>query len=102
MAVAAKKKTITSAAPKGLLAGTIPTKKLTKEQLFKTHEGHIKKQNAAQAPNGPRAVKQPNLAEAYPASTKSIRDLEIVCRCTQARSGSFNDIRLTPSPDPIK
>lgn len=82
MAVAAKQKTITSAPPKSSLAGTIPTKKLTKEQLFKTHEKHIKEQNATQTPNGPRPVKQPNLAEAYPASTKSIRDLEIVCCCT--------------------
>ncbi|KAK1778009.1 hypothetical protein QBC45DRAFT_452057 [Copromyces sp. CBS 386.78] len=78
MAVAAKQKTITSAPPKSSLAGTIPTKKLTKEQLFKTHEGHIKTQNATQTPNGPRAVKQPNLAEAYPASTKSIKDVEII------------------------
>ncbi|KAJ4395505.1 hypothetical protein N0V85_006522 [Neurospora sp. IMI 360204] len=78
MAVVAKQKTITSAPQNSSLAGTIPTKKLTKEQLFKTHEGHIKKQNATQIPNGPRAVKQPNLAEAYPASTKSIRDLEII------------------------
>lgn len=84
MAVSAKQKTIISAPQKSSLAGTIPTKKLTKEQLFKTHEEHIKQQNATQTPNGPRPVKQPNLAEAYPASTKSIRDLEIVCCCTQA------------------
>ncbi|KAK3488611.1 hypothetical protein B0T13DRAFT_514986 [Neurospora crassa] len=78
MAVPAKPKTISSAPQKNSLAGTIPTKKLTKEQLFKTHAEHIKQQNATQTPNGPRPVKQPNLAEAYPASTKSIRDLEII------------------------
>lgn len=101
MAVAAKQKTTVTPAPqKGPLAGTIPTKKLTKEQLFKTHEGHLQKQNATQTPNGPRPVKQPNLAEAYPASTKSIRDLEIVCRRSQTLFSV--QIRLTRIADSTK
>ncbi|KAK4193215.1 hypothetical protein QBC35DRAFT_519407 [Podospora australis] len=55
---------------------TTPRKRPTKEELLKTHNTHIKKQETA--PNAPRPVKQPILSEAYPASTKSIRDVEII------------------------
>lgn len=57
-------------------AGTVPPKRLTKDELVKTHAVYLKKQS--NSPNAPRAVKQPVMSEAYPASTKSIRDLEIV------------------------
>jgi hypothetical protein len=56
--------------------GAVPARRLTKEQLLETHKGHLKKQDLA--PNAPRPVKQPILTEAYPASTKSIRDVELV------------------------
>jgi len=57
-------------------AGTVPSRRLTKDELIKSHNAHLKKQK--NAPNAPRAVKQPVMSEAYPASTKSIRELEIV------------------------
>ncbi|KAK4167213.1 SET and MYND domain-containing protein 4 [Cladorrhinum sp. PSN259] len=49
---------------------------LTKEQLLKTHNSHLKKQE--NLPDAPRPVKQPVLSEAYPASTKSIREVDII------------------------
>ncbi len=58
------------------LADTLPTGKLTREQLVRTHRSHLKKQD--RAPDAPRPVKQPDMSEAYPPSTRSIRDLEIV------------------------
>ncbi|KAL2199451.1 hypothetical protein P885DRAFT_31246 [Corynascus similis CBS 632.67] len=57
-------------------AGTVPSRRLTKDELIKSHNAHLKKQN--NAPNAPRAVKQPVMSEAYPASTMSIRELEII------------------------
>jgi hypothetical protein len=56
--------------------GPTPPRRLTKEELVKTHSTHLKKQDSS--PNAPRPVKQPIMSEAYPASTKSIRELEIV------------------------
>jgi hypothetical protein len=56
--------------------GAVPVRRLTKEQLLETHKGHLKKQDLS--PNAPRPVKQPILTEAYPASTKSIRDVDLV------------------------
>ncbi|KAK3393249.1 hypothetical protein B0H63DRAFT_406376 [Podospora didyma] len=56
--------------------GQPPPRKLSKEELVKTHKGYLKKQNLS--PDAPRPVKQPVLSEAYPASTKSIRDVEIM------------------------
>jgi len=56
--------------------GAVPAKRLTKEQLLETHKGHLKKQDLS--PDAPRPVKQPILAEAYPASTKSIREVDLV------------------------
>lgn len=57
-------------------AGSVPKGRLTKEQLVKTHKTYLDKQD--NSANAPRPVKQPILSEAYPASTKSIRELEIV------------------------
>ena len=54
----------------------MPPKRKAKDELVRTHVSHLKTQNANQ--NAPRAVKQPVLSEAYPASIRSIRDLEIV------------------------
>ncbi len=48
----------------------------SKEELVNTHKTYLDKQD--DSPHAPRAVKQPALEEAYPASTRSIRDLEIV------------------------
>ncbi|SPQ18407.1 b948e930-a345-4c23-a8e7-80127fed34cc [Thermothielavioides terrestris] len=56
--------------------GAVPARRLTKEELVKTHATHLKKQNTS--PNAPRPVKQPVMSDAYPASTKSIRELEII------------------------
>lgn len=56
--------------------GSVPPRRLTKEQLAKTHNQHLKKQDLS--PDAPRPVKQPILSEAYPASTKSIKELDIV------------------------
>ena len=56
--------------------GAVPARRVTKEQLLKTHKTHLQKQDLS--PNAPRPVKQPILSEAYPASIKSIRDVEIV------------------------
>ncbi len=56
-------------------AGAIP-RRLGKEELVGTHKKHLDQQN--NSPHAPRAVKQPIMSEAYPASIKSIRDLEIV------------------------
>jgi hypothetical protein len=58
------------------LVGTVPAKKLTRDELVRTHRSHLKKQDLS--PDAPRPVKQPMLEELYNASTKSIRDLEIV------------------------
>ncbi|KAM7193872.1 hypothetical protein V8F33_007558 [Rhypophila sp. PSN 637] len=59
-----------------LLGGKVPLQKLTREQLLKTHRAHVEKQDLA--PDAPRPVKQPVMAEAYPACTKSIKELEII------------------------
>ena len=56
-------------------AGAIP-RRLSKEELVGTHKKHLDTQN--NSPHAPRAVKQPILTEAYQASIKSIRELEIV------------------------
>ncbi|KAK3329936.1 hypothetical protein B0H66DRAFT_468732 [Apodospora peruviana] len=58
------------------LAGQVPPRRLTKTELLKTHKTHIKKQDLA--PDAPRPVKQPIMSDAYPASTKLIRDVEII------------------------
>jgi len=62
---------------KAQIVGNVPPRKLTRKELLKTHKKHVEKQD--RAPNAPRPVKQPFMHQAYPASTKSIRDLEIVC-----------------------
>lgn len=56
--------------------GAMPARRLTKEELLETHKGHLTKQDLS--PNAPRPVKQPILSEAYPASTKSIREVDLV------------------------
>jgi hypothetical protein len=56
--------------------GVLPKRRLTKEELTKTHSTHLKKQD--NSPHAPRPVKQPVMSDAYPASSKSIRELEIV------------------------
>jgi len=58
------------------LTGNVPPKRLTKEELVRTHQAHVKKQDVSQG--APRQVKQPMLEEKYGASTRSIRDLELV------------------------
>ncbi|KAB5549606.1 hypothetical protein GE09DRAFT_1241242 [Coniochaeta sp. 2T2.1] len=58
------------------LRGKLPPRRPTKEELIGTHKSHLKKQDLT--PDAPRPVKQPLLAESYPASTRSIRDLEII------------------------
>ncbi|KAK0630223.1 hypothetical protein B0T17DRAFT_488123 [Bombardia bombarda] len=58
------------------VAGGIPPQRLSKEELTKTHKTHLKNQDLS--PDAPRPVKQPIMAEAYPASTKSIREVEII------------------------
>ncbi|KAL2021602.1 hypothetical protein VTK56DRAFT_6955 [Thermocarpiscus australiensis] len=57
-------------------AGAVPVRRLTKEELVKTHRTYLKKQD--NSPDAPRPVKQPIMSEAYPASTKSIRELDII------------------------
>ncbi len=57
-------------------ATAAPVRRLGKEELVNTHKSYLEKQD--NSPHAPRAVKQPVLEEAYPASTRSIRDLEIV------------------------
>ncbi|KAK3309870.1 uncharacterized protein B0T15DRAFT_16507 [Chaetomium strumarium] len=57
----------------------VPASRPSKEKLVKTHQAHLKKQ--ASSPNAPRPVKQPILSDAYPPSTKSIRELEIIPLC---------------------
>ncbi len=57
-------------------AAAVPVRRLGKEELVNTHKTYLEKQD--NSPHAPRAVKQPVLEEAYPASTKSIKDLEIV------------------------
>ena len=64
------------AATKTLATGTVPPRRWAKEDLVKTHQTYLAKQG--NAPDGPRPVKQPAMAQAYPASTKSIRDLDLV------------------------
>ncbi|KAL1867938.1 hypothetical protein VTK73DRAFT_3903 [Phialemonium thermophilum] len=58
------------------LVGKVPPRRLTREELLRTHKSHLKKQTVA--PDAPRPVKQPVLEQRYPASTKSIRELEII------------------------
>lgn len=58
------------------MTGKIPTQRRDKAKLLGTHRAYLKKQD--QNPGTARAVKQPGAAEAYPPSTTSIRDLEIV------------------------
>jgi hypothetical protein len=63
-------------APANDTTGRVPARRLTKDELVNTHKTYLKKQD--NSPNAPRPVKQPLLSEAYPASTKSIRELDIV------------------------
>lgn len=58
------------------LQGRVPPSRLSKQALLKTHKSHLKKQGKLQVNS--RQVKQPVLTEAYQASTKSIKELEIV------------------------
>ncbi|KAK4098603.1 hypothetical protein N658DRAFT_488317 [Parathielavia hyrcaniae] len=67
-----------SVAPFREPAGPAPPtpRRLTKDELVKTHSTHLQTQDSS--PNAPRPVKQPIVLEGYPASTKSIRELEII------------------------
>ncbi|KAL2271351.1 hypothetical protein VTJ83DRAFT_722 [Remersonia thermophila] len=65
-----------AAADAPLTTKGLKPKRFTKEELLQTHQTYLKTQD--DSPNAPRPVKQPILSEAYPASTKSIRDLEII------------------------
>ncbi len=58
------------------LVDKLPPVRLTREQLMKRHRSHLKKQDISD--EGPRPVKQPIMSEVYPASSRSIRDLETV------------------------
>lgn len=60
----------------GCVTDQLPMQRKEKGQLLKIHRAHLKKQD--QNPETARAVKQPVASQAYPPSTKSIRDLEIV------------------------
>lgn len=82
MAVAAPSKTTPVKDP---LVGRVPPRKLTREELLKTHRAHVKKQDLA--PDAPRPVKQPIMADAYPACTKSLKELEIVSLVIQTNPG---------------
>ncbi|CAK7230001.1 hypothetical protein SBRCBS47491_007439 [Sporothrix bragantina] len=71
------------------LAGQLPPKRMSSKALIKKHRAHLKAQEASTAGNNgnggtgtqlddPRPVKQVILSEAYPASTRSIRDLDFM------------------------
>ena len=55
---------------------TLSTVRAGKNELVKKHKAHLKALSDDE--NAARAVKQPILTEAYPASTESIRNLKIV------------------------
>lgn len=59
------------------VVGTVPSNKASRIALLKTHQSHVISQPDVQTANA-RPVKQPLLHEAYAASTKSLRDLELV------------------------
>lgn len=59
------------------VVGTVPSNKASRITLLKTHQSHVISQPDVQTANA-RPVKQPLLNEAYAASTKSLRDLELV------------------------
>ena len=56
--------------------GKVPPVRKSKNSLVKTHKAHLKAQENNE--DAPRPVKQPVMLEAYQASAKSIRDLELV------------------------
>ncbi|KAK0656918.1 hypothetical protein B0T16DRAFT_318850 [Cercophora newfieldiana] len=56
--------------------GSLPMKRLSKEQLVKTHMAYLQKHQISE--DAPKQVKQLKAAEAYPPSTKSIHDVEII------------------------
>jgi len=57
-------------------AGELPKNRKSKASLVKTHRAHLKGQDDTD--DSERPVKKPILLEAYQASAKSIRELEIV------------------------
>ncbi|TPX16043.1 uncharacterized protein E0L32_000377 [Thyridium curvatum] len=59
------------------VVGTVPSNKASRIALLKTHQSHVISQPDVQTANA-RPVKQPLLHEAYAASTKSLRDLELI------------------------
>ncbi|KAH6650507.1 hypothetical protein F5144DRAFT_480270 [Chaetomium tenue] len=67
--------------------GALPKRRLTKEELTKTHSVHLKKQD--NSPHAPRPVKQPVMSDAYPASSKSISELEII-PLSELRAGAHH------------
>lgn len=84
------------------LRGKVPSRRLTKEELARTHRSHLKKQDLT--PNAPRPVKQPLLDQAYPASIRSIRDLEIVSQDMNALFTSqhiYSSFRLMSLTDTL-
>jgi hypothetical protein len=58
------------------LSGKLPPVRSSREKLVKTHNSYLKKQGDQQGM--PRLVKKLILALAYPASVKSIHELETV------------------------
>ncbi|CAK7229138.1 hypothetical protein SEUCBS140593_007145 [Sporothrix eucalyptigena] len=70
------------------LIGQLPPKRTSSKSLIKRHRAHLKAQEASTGVNGtggpatgiddPRPVKQVILADAYPASSTSIRDLKLI------------------------
>ncbi len=57
-------------------AAQVPASRKSKNALVKTHKAHLK--TLGSDPDADRPVKQPILEDGYQASTKSIRDLDIV------------------------
>lgn len=61
------------------LVGQRPPKRTSRKTLVKRHNAHLKTQEGtATGDNDPRPVKQVVLTDAYPASCRSIRELEMV------------------------
>ena len=65
------------------MSGKPPAKKTPREDLIKTHNEHVNRQKGR--PRATNLVKKPILALAYPASHKSMYDLEKVCEPSYSR-----------------
>ncbi len=70
--------------------GKIPPSRKSRSSLVKTHKAHVESQDNDQT--GPRPVKQPIILEAYNASAKSIRDLELASQPPLRQDGSDSNM----------